>query len=92
MYQIHNNAFGMFSLSAPNRTAAEVTTLMQPILDDLTQRGIPFVFIPRTWPTFLEYFSTDFAPLPNGPFTEGVVIGSRLIPRAVAQDPTKNAP
>ncbi len=91
MYVINNNSFIMFSLSAPNRTEAEVTTLMQPVLDALTQRNIAFQFLPRTWPTFLDYFAADFGPLPYGSFVDGVVMSSRLIPRSVGQNQTQNA-
>ncbi len=91
LYSMYNNSFSMFSLTAPDRTTSQVTSLMQPILAELNRRNVPFSFQTRTWPTFLDYFATDMGPLPYGPYSSGQVTGSRLIPRAVVQDPAQNA-
>lgn len=90
-YMVLKNAFILYSLTAPNHTAAAVSSLLAPFLADLTARNISYTFTPKSAPTFLDHFSRDFGPLPYGPFPVSQLTGSRLLPRALVATPSTNA-
>ncbi|PKS05905.1 hypothetical protein jhhlp_007736 [Lomentospora prolificans] len=91
LYSIYNNSFSIFSLTAAEKSTTQVLELLQPLFDELDQRGVPFAVQANETPNFLEHFVGDFGPLPYGFFSAGQVTSSRLIPRSVFQDPEANA-
>ncbi|EKD12923.1 FAD binding domain protein [Drepanopeziza brunnea f. sp. 'multigermtubi' MB_m1] len=89
-YQITNSLFIIGAIAAPNRTAAEVTALLSPVLTSLEAKAAPFLWIPSHFETFYDWFSAAFGPLPLGIFPVGGLTASRLFPRkAVASQPKK---
>jgi len=89
LYSMYERTFSIFSLTAPGKTADEVTASLRPIMVDLESRNVSYSFSAHVKPSFLEHFAQDLGPLPYGPFSAGQVTGSRLIPRAVLADAGK---
>jgi hypothetical protein len=90
-YMLLNGVFTIYSVTAPGRTAAQVSALFAPFLAELTSRNISYTFTPKEVPTFLDHFERDFGPLPYGPFPVSQLTGSRLLPRVAVSQPIKNA-
>ncbi|CAI4213046.1 unnamed protein product [Parascedosporium putredinis] len=42
LYSVHNNSFSIFSLTAAGKSSTEVIELLQPLLDELDARKVPF--------------------------------------------------
>ncbi|KAI1485515.1 FAD binding domain protein [Biscogniauxia mediterranea] len=89
-YSLTNNAFGIYNLAAPGKSATEVHSLLGPFLEDLDTLGIPYNCSTHESATFLDQLRLDYGPFPNGPFQTSALIGSRLIPRSVLLDAAEN--
>ncbi|KAI9048465.1 hypothetical protein LZ554_007300 [Drepanopeziza brunnea f. sp. 'monogermtubi'] len=53
-YQITNSLFIIGAIAAPNRTAAQVTALLSPVLTSLKAKAAPFLWIPSHFETFYD--------------------------------------
>lgn len=89
VHYITKDAFALTVLTAPYKSAAEVTALLQPFTTRLKALNITYSLNVTSFPTFLEHFETYLGPLPYGSFPGGQLTGGRLIPRSVVQ--TNNA-
>ncbi|KAI8633358.1 FAD binding domain protein [Xylariaceae sp. FL1651] len=90
VYSLANNAFGVYNIAADGRTADEVRAILQPFLDYMDSRGIPYNCTTHQSATFLEHLRRDYGPFPDGPFTTSGILGGRLVPRSLLLDSTGN--
>jgi hypothetical protein len=73
-------------LSAYNRTAAEVKTILAPFAARLDKLGIKYTATYSEFNTYYEHFDKYFGPLPLGNIQIGIAqYGTRLIPRSVVK-------
>ena len=84
-YEITSTDFSLLSLTSPNSTKDQVTSLLKPFITELDKRRIGYSLNVTYFPTFLEHISTYFGPLPDGAFPVAQVTGGRLVPRFVVQ-------
>ena len=89
-YYLINGLLALEPATFPNRTSAEVTTLMRPLVKQLEQIGVPYTLNITTFPTYLSFFQNYFGPLPYGTYTSAQVQGGRLIPRSVVTSNSSN--
>lgn len=89
-YYLTNALLALEPATFPNRTSAEVTTLMQPLVKQLEQIGVPYTLNITTFPTYLSFFQNYFGPLPYGTYTSAQVQGGRLVPRSVVTSNASN--
>ncbi|KAI0017750.1 FAD-binding domain-containing protein [Xylariomycetidae sp. FL0641] len=92
-YVFSASAFQSWIVTIPGaEDAAGVNAAMQPFLDDLEARGIPYAFQPTVFGNYFDHFAHYLGPLPEGiasqyaPFT-----GSKIMPRAVMADDAARA-
>lgn len=88
LYKLSNTSLTAFSVTSPNRTKEQVTTLLSPIMSALTDRQIPYSYNPTSFPSYYEHFDAYFGPLPLGNFPVSQVTSSRLLPRSVVTNNT----
>lgn len=81
------SSFFMISpLSAYNKTAAEVKTILAPFAARLDKMGIKYTATYSEFNTYYEHFDKYFGPLPLGNIQVGIAqYGTRLIPRSVVK-------
>lgn len=78
--------FSIVSVTMPDQDASDVTAALTPYLEALERLGVDYTFQPRTDPSYVQHFNTDFGPLPYGSYPVNTLFHSRLIPRAVVED------
>ena len=86
IYVITAGYFAVAPLNLPGGTAAQVTSLLQPLTSKLAQYNITFNLVVTSSTSFLEHRAIYTAPLPYGSYTINNVIGSRLIPRRLVEN------
>ena len=84
-YEISSTNFSLLSLTSPNNSKEQVTSMLKPFTTELDKRQIKYSLNITFFPTFLEHISTYFGPLPDGIFSVAQVTGGRLVPRSVVQ-------
>lgn len=89
-YFLVNGLLALEPATFPNRTSAEVTTLMRPLVKQLEQMGVPYTLNVTTFPTYISFFQNYFGPLPYGTYTSAQVQGGRLVPRSIVTSNTSN--
>ncbi|KAH6629017.1 hypothetical protein C7974DRAFT_358570 [Boeremia exigua] len=79
------SAFFMIApLSAYNKTAAEVKTILTPFLARIDSNKVNYTVTYSEFDTYYEHYDKYFGPLPLGNIQVGIAqYGSRLIPRSV---------
>ncbi|KAL5052320.1 hypothetical protein BDW71DRAFT_202437 [Aspergillus fruticulosus] len=82
------SGFASLALTAPNKTADEVTTLLTPFLDTLDANSVDYTFSPVSYPTYHAYFTTQIGSGLNID-PANIQLTSRLIPRTVVQNTTQ---
>ncbi len=88
LYSITNDAFTLLALTAPDRSASQVTDLLTPLFGQLDQSHVPYVWKPSSASNYLDHYSSLFGPLPWGSLPTSELLSSRLIPRAaIASNP-----
>lgn len=78
--------FSIVSITMPDQNSSDVTATLGPYLKAIESLGVNYTFQPRTDPSYLQHFNTDFGPLPYGGYPINTLFHSRLIPRAVVED------
>ena len=79
-YTIANGVFFLQPLSFPDKPVSFVNATITPFLNDLKSAGIPYALQLTTHPSYLEYYSVYFGPLPFGPYPSAQIQGARLVP------------
>ena len=79
--------FQVWPVFAPGKSTEEVTEMVRPFAEKLTELGIQFQQTVTTFPNFLEAFEKLYAPITIG----GFQFGGRFIPRSVVQSEEKRA-
>ncbi|KAK6076589.1 FAD-dependent isoamyl alcohol oxidase (FAD binding domain protein) [Seiridium cupressi] len=80
-------SFQSWIITIPGAEKTGVDEAMQPFLDDLQERGIPYEYDTTVFSNYYDHFDHYLGPFPAGvaatyaPFT-----GSRIMPRAVVED------
>ncbi|KAL8857197.1 MAG: hypothetical protein Q9178_006252 [Gyalolechia marmorata] len=78
-----NTTFSVAPVTAPGRSAAELTALLQPLIDELQRLGVQHSTpVVRQFPGYLEEFNAMMAPIP----VAQVQYGGWLLPRSVVVD------
>jgi Berberine and berberine like len=88
LYQLTNSSLTAFSVTSPNRTKEQVTTLLTPLMSALGFRNISCSYNPTSYSSFYEHFDAYYGPLPLGSFPVSQVTSSRLLPRSVVTNNT----
>lgn len=83
-----STGFSSLGLTAPNKTAAEVRTLLHPFLTTLNTHNIDYTFTPQSYPTYHAYFTTQIGQGLNVD-PANIQLTSRLIPRSAVQNTTQ---
>ncbi|KAJ5173754.1 FAD-binding type 2 [Penicillium coprophilum] len=78
--QITNTTFQV-TIAAPSVTVPTLNTQLSYITDHLNQTGIAYSLTAQTDPSYFDFFSRYFGPLPNGIYPVTHLVGSRLLPR-----------
>lgn len=86
LYEITNNTFLLYSANAPDKSQAELMSLLIPFMNKLTALGIPFTFSETYFDSWYDHYAHYYGPLPYGPFEASQFTSSRLIPRSVAKE------
>ncbi|KAI1181423.1 hypothetical protein F5B17DRAFT_425389 [Nemania serpens] len=89
-YTITNNVFASWGITMPGANQTMIDVLMKPFLEDLDTRGINYTFTSTVSPSFYDFYSYYFGPLPEGFADYAPFTGSRIMPRAMFVDPKKN--
>ena len=79
-------AFEIAALTAPGKSAAEVTTMLEPYTKQLTKLGVKFISNVTYETTFLAHYNIYLGPLPYGPTPTAQLLGGRLVPRSVVEN------
>ena len=79
---ITNTSFLLTPLTFPNRSAAEVTDILRPLTDDITNLSIPYKLNVTEFPSFLEHYNALIEPNPTQ-MVQNAQYGGRFIPRSV---------
>ena len=85
VWYFSNTSFSINPMTAPNMTAKELTTLLQPFLDSLDRLSINYTKAILDFPTYLDEYNGMQAPLPVGT----AQYGGWLIPRSVVEKNNK---
>ncbi|KAF7950063.1 hypothetical protein EAE96_007364 [Botrytis aclada] len=91
IYEITSAGVVIRPLYIPGATIAKVTSLLQPLLTKLNQNGVAYNLNVTSVATFFDHHAIYDAPLPYGDYTINDVVGSRLIPRSIVNDPFSRA-
>lgn len=78
--------FEIAAITAPGKSAAEVTTMLEPYTKQLTNLGIKFTSNATYETTFLAHYTKYLGPLPYGPDPTAQLLGGRLVPRSVVEN------
>jgi hypothetical protein len=82
--------FSISPLSAYNKTANEVKTILAPFVARLDAKRINYTATYSEFPTYYQHFDKYFGPLPLGNIQVGIAqYGTRLIPRSVVGNITQ---
>ena len=79
-------AFQIAPLTAPGKSAVEVSTMLEPFTKKLTELGITYSRNVSYESTFLGHYTKYFGPLPYGPYPTAQLLGGRLVPRSVVEN------
>ena len=85
-YAITQEQFFVQPITAPGKSSAEVSALLEPFLTRLRQYNITYQLNVTSFPTFLEHFNNYLGPLPYGSYTVDQLFGGRLIPRSIVEN------
>lgn len=84
IYYFTTSLFMISPLSAYNKTAAEVKTILAPFVARLDANKIKYTVSYSEFNTYYEHYDKYFGPLPVGNIQVGIAqYGGRLIPRGV---------
>jgi hypothetical protein len=61
-FEIFPLTFRVRPFVAIGKTTAELQTIVQPLLDELTAKGVPFDFVTKDFPTFYDLYVDLFEP------------------------------
>jgi FAD/FMN-containing dehydrogenase len=86
VYFITQSGFSMLALTAPGKSAAQVTAILSPFTTTLQKLGVPYTLNVTEFSSYYEHVSYYLGPLPYGELIASENIGGRLIPRSVIQD------
>ena len=82
---VANGSFSMYPLFGPNLTTTQIHTILEPLLQKLTELRFPFKYNTTTYSSYYDAFNNAFRT-----WTIGAVLSSRLIPRdTIEQDGEK---
>lgn len=86
IYTLTGQYFSMAPLTAYNKTAAEVSKMIAPLLASLDKLGVPYTQYVTQAPTYYDHYAGYFGPLPFGKVTLGIINesgrgGGWLLPR-----------
>ncbi|KAL5041239.1 hypothetical protein BDW71DRAFT_192209 [Aspergillus fruticulosus] len=86
IYQVLPGYFLIKPLTAYNKTAAEVQTLLSPFLSALDDLSIQYSVSYTEYDSYYDHYEKYMGPLPNGNLEVGTfTYGGRLIPRSVVE-------
>ncbi|KAL2126018.1 hypothetical protein VTI74DRAFT_1951 [Chaetomium olivicolor] len=81
VYYFTSNFFMIAPLTAYNKTAAEVETMMAPLIAKLNEMGVKHTAAYTEAATYYEHYDKAFGPLPVGNIKVGIAqYGGRLVP------------
>ena len=86
IYTMTPAAFEIAAITAPGKSAAQVTTMLEPYTKQLTNLGIKFTSNVTYETTFLAHYTKYLGPLPYGPDPTAQLLGGRLVPRSVVEN------
>ena len=81
-YLITGQDFNVTQVTFPGRSKSDAIVLLQPLLQGLKDRGIPYSSNFTYFPTYVQHYNY-YIGLPYGNDPSNQVTGSRLIPRSV---------
>ena len=87
--QISNTTFVLTPITFPNTSVTEVTSLVKPFTDQLSQLGIVYDMNITAFPTYLQHYNTLIEPNPTQ-LVENGQYGGGFIPLSVIQDNNDN--
>jgi hypothetical protein len=84
LYSITSTTFFAY-IAAPTINTTQISSYLQPTTSLLSSLNATFSLSITTDPSYFDYFSRYFGPLPAGVWDSSHLISSRLIPRSVVQ-------
>ncbi|KAL0564320.1 hypothetical protein V5O48_017727 [Marasmius crinis-equi] len=85
--QYTNESFKMYPMFAPNKTTAELSSIIRPFLDTLDRLGVNYTTAADTYDGYLQAYNS-VGMWRTFPIASGLA-GSRLLPRSLWEDQTK---
>ncbi|KAI4242030.1 MAG: hypothetical protein L6R40_004257 [Gallowayella cf. fulva] len=86
IYIITAAGFNIAPITAPDKSAAEVTRMLDPYTKTLKSLNITYSINVTSESTFLGHFDKYFGPLPYGSYPTAQLLGGRLVPRSVVEN------
>ena len=90
-YLVTSSALTVEAITLVNGTADDIHTLLQPFLVYLNRSNVTqaaYTVNMTTSTDFLSHYLRYFGPLPDGAFATAQLIGGRLVPRSILQNPS----
>lgn len=89
LFIITSGTFELQNVTATGKTADEVATLLEPYQSQLRNLSIKYDFASFTATSYFQHYNNTNGPLPNGIYPTSELFNSRLIPRAISNDPAR---
>lgn len=89
-FAISPTGFETFAITVDGKNGSEVKEILQPYLDTLDAKGIPYDYVPDESSSYLAYFSKIVGPGLTDALPANVQLASRLIPRSGVLNATQN--
>ncbi|KGO72709.1 FAD linked oxidase, N-terminal [Penicillium italicum] len=90
-YLVTSSALTVEAITLVNGTADDIRTLLQPLFVYLSRSNVTqaaYTAKMTTSTDFLSHYLRYFGPLPDGAFATAQLVGGRLVPQSILQDPS----
>ncbi|KAI8942375.1 hypothetical protein NX059_000450 [Plenodomus lindquistii] len=89
---VTNDSLAILNVIMPDQnTTSSIDNLLADFLPELDKLGLPYNLTKLVYPTYLDGFTSSYGPLPYGTLCPIFpIIGSRLVPRSIVQNPETN--
>jgi hypothetical protein len=83
IWVVSSSGFSFEGFTAPDKTADEVTELLNPFTSSLDNLKVPYNLTVHQTSSYYEHFNNTNGPLPYGNWPTSMLFNSNIIPRAV---------
>nr|BAZ95834.1 FAD/FMN-containing dehydrogenase cpaL [Curvularia pallescens] len=89
---VTNDSLSILNIISPDQNnTSSIDNLLAGFFPELDKLGLPYNLTKLVYPTYLDGFTSFYGPLPYGNLCPTFpIIGSRLVPRSIVQNPETN--